>query len=188
MKPLRDQTYYEVLEVPVDATSGEIQRAYDLARLTYGKNSIASYSLFSTAELGQILEKVEQAYHTLIDPQKRKDYDHSVGVNREEAKPRSERMPTLFRSELPEPYLSQQELSGKDLKKIREGFGISLPEISERTRISVSYLLRLEEDSVRLLPPETYLRSYVTQYASALGLEPKPVVDRYLAYFRRTRK
>jgi|SRR5579863_10254768 len=187
MKPLRDQTCYEILEVRSDATMGEIQRAYELARLTYGRNSIASYSLFSAEELMSIMEKIDVAYRILIDPQKRGEYDRSIGIILEPEKVRSE-TPSPLRGDLPEPFCLQQELSGKQIKELRESFGISLPEISERTRISISYLVYLEEDNLRALPPETYLRSYVAQYAAALGIEPKQIIDRYLNYFRRTRR
>ena len=188
MKPLRDQNYYEILEVPYGATWGEIQRAYELARLTYARNSVASYSLFKSAELDQILQKIEEAYRTLIDPKKREVYDSSLRDKMGEIPPRREEKISRQKRNLPEPYLSQEELSGKELKKIREQTGLSLPEIAEKTRISISYLLYLEEDNLRSLPPETYLRSYLNQYACVMGFDPKQVSDRYFAYFRRHRR
>jgi flagellar biosynthesis protein FlhG len=188
MKPLRDQNYYEILEIPYGATRGEIQRAYELARLTYARNSVASYSLFKSSELDEILNKIEEAYRTLIDPQKREAYDVSLREKIGEMPPRREERIPLQKRDLPEPYLSQQEITGKELKKLREQIGLSLPEIAEKTRISISYLLYLEEDNLRSLPPETYLRSYLTQYVSVLGLDPKQVSDRYFAYFRRNRR
>jgi curved DNA-binding protein CbpA len=187
MKPLRDQNYYEILEVPYGATWGEIQRAYELARMTYAKNSVASYTLFNASEMERILQKIEEAYRTLIDPQKREIYDRSIREAVGEIPPRREEKVSRQKRDLPEPYLSQPELTGKELKKLREQTGLTLPEISERTRISISYLLYLEEDNLRTLPPETYLRSYLSQYACALGLDPKQVSDRYFAYFRRHR-
>ena len=45
MKDIRDQTYYEILEISPTATSKEIQRAYEHAKETFHGDSVAVYSL-----------------------------------------------------------------------------------------------------------------------------------------------
>lgn len=185
MKPLRDLNHYEVLEIPQQATYGEIQRAYEIARRTYGKNAIASYPLFGPEELEEILKRIEEAYRTLIDPGRRERYDQALfGTTASAAAPPSEK-PRLKNQPLPHPYGEQEELSGKDLKQLRESRGIELAEIADQTRISLSYLTFLEEDRFQMLPPEVYLRSYLLQYARAIGFESKAVSDRYFTYLHR---
>jgi hypothetical protein len=44
-KGIKDQTYYEVLEVSPTATTKEIQRAYEHAKETFDVDSLAIYSL-----------------------------------------------------------------------------------------------------------------------------------------------
>ena len=45
LKHIRDQTYYEVLEVNHTATPKEIQRAYEQAKETFDVDSLAIYSI-----------------------------------------------------------------------------------------------------------------------------------------------
>ncbi|MDC4226760.1 MAG: DnaJ domain-containing protein [Candidatus Manganitrophus sp.] len=72
MKRFSDQNYYEILEIPYRATWGEIQKAYELAKKTYGNDSIASYSLFDQDDRALIFKKIEEAYQTLINQEKKK--------------------------------------------------------------------------------------------------------------------
>ncbi len=78
MKHIENQDYYQILEVPYKASWGEIQKAYELAKMTYNKGSMATYSLFDFNERGRILDKIEEAYHVLSHPEKRVKYDHAL--------------------------------------------------------------------------------------------------------------
>ena len=51
MKSIKDQTYYEILEISPTATAKEIQRAYEHAKETFHADSMAVYSLFSEKEM-----------------------------------------------------------------------------------------------------------------------------------------
>ena len=77
MKDIRDQTYYEILEISPTATPKEIQRAYEHARETFHADSVAVYSLFSEEEVKGIEGAVEEAYRVLIDETLRRDYNQS---------------------------------------------------------------------------------------------------------------
>jgi hypothetical protein len=59
---------HEILEVAPGASRQEIERAYYLARLAFGSESLASYSLYSARERTAILERIERAYRTLTNP------------------------------------------------------------------------------------------------------------------------
>ncbi len=78
MKRVENQDYYQILEVPYHASWGEIQKAYELAKTTYSKGAMASYSLFDFTERGRILDKIEEAYQVLSHPEKRRKYDHAL--------------------------------------------------------------------------------------------------------------
>lgn len=58
---------HEILEIAPGASRGEIERAYYLARLAYGSDSLASYSLYSPGERTYILDRIERAYQLLLD-------------------------------------------------------------------------------------------------------------------------
>jgi hypothetical protein len=78
MKKFEEFNYYEILEIPVNASSFEIRRAYRNALEVYSDHSLLTYSLFSVEERVHILKKLENAYNTLIDKTKRTMYDASL--------------------------------------------------------------------------------------------------------------
>ena len=75
MNKLGQFNYYEILEIPVNASSFEIRRAYRNALQVYSDHSLLTYSLFSVEERVNILKNIEDAYDTLIDRTKRTRYD-----------------------------------------------------------------------------------------------------------------
>jgi flagellar biosynthesis protein FlhG len=57
---------------------------------------------------------------------------------------------------------------GGYLRRCREALGLSLAEMTERTRIRI--LDQIESERFELLPPEPYLKGYLFEYARALDL------------------
>jgi len=74
-----DETYYDLLEVPADATLQQIERAYRIARQTFSAGSAATYSVFSDDESEEIATQVEVAYSVLSDARRRAEYDLQLG-------------------------------------------------------------------------------------------------------------
>jgi flagellar biosynthesis protein FlhG len=73
---------------------------------------------------------------------------------------------------------------GRYLRLCREHLGLALAELSARTRIR--RLDHIEDERFAELPPEPYLRGYVTQYARALGIaEAERVAASFLDLYRR---
>ena len=58
MRPLSEQSHYEVLEIPRDARSDGIERAYRLILATYSEQSLAGYSVVRGADAAAIRERV----------------------------------------------------------------------------------------------------------------------------------
>ena len=75
IKKIEELNYYEILNLDKDATSKDIERAYQLGKATYSRDSIAHYSLLSDSERWYILRKIDEAYQNLNDPDKRKVYN-----------------------------------------------------------------------------------------------------------------
>jgi curved DNA-binding protein CbpA len=75
-----EKNYYEVLEIPTNASDTEIQKAYIRAKNAYGQESLALYSLVSEDECSKQLSKIEEAHHVLSDPSRRVKYDQSKGI------------------------------------------------------------------------------------------------------------
>ena len=75
MKALRTQNYYEILSVAPTASAEEIRKAYELSKVTFQENSLATYSLFTEEENQEILGLISRAYETLFNPSLRREYD-----------------------------------------------------------------------------------------------------------------
>ncbi|MFZ4714745.1 MAG: helix-turn-helix domain-containing protein [Bacteriovoracaceae bacterium] len=75
------KNYYEVLEIPTDASSDEIQQAYHRSKNAYSGDSVALYSLMTEDECKQVLESIQEAYDILSQNDKRREYDKARGLN-----------------------------------------------------------------------------------------------------------
>ena len=190
MKRIEEQTYYEILEVAPDATSREIQQAYEHAKETFQNDSVAIYSLFSEKEMKKIQEVIEEAYRVLTEETLRKNYDQTHLSSLNLKWPKSEKLPETPESPMEKKtYLPFSEISielgegpyrGKMLKQIRERMGMDLKTISMETRIPVKILEVIEEETVERLPARVYLKGFLKGYAQCLGLDPNKVIEDYL--------
>lgn len=196
IKGIKDQTYYEVLEVSHTATSKEIQRAYEQAKETFDVDSLAIYSLFSEEEVREIREAVEEAYRILIDEGLRGSYDQSY-FRTETALPTEERSEPKKISEEKRTALSFTGLSfnaeedvyrGKALKQVRERMGVEPQAICMETKISMKTLEWIEEEVFEKLPPLVYLRGFLKSYAQSLGLDPQKVIQEYILSMEESKK
>jgi hypothetical protein len=188
MKPLREQNFYEVLEVSPDASPEQLARAYALAKRHFSGASLGSYSLFDSAERTEVLARIEEAWRTLSSREQRARYDREV-LGRTPA-PSSQSVPGSQPSPAPAtaaPLLALTEVTGAALRARRESIGVPLQEIARNTRISIAYLQFIEEDHIKGLPHDAYLRGYLTQYAKAVGLDPHTVADGYIRHIRQLR-
>jgi len=207
MKRFQDLNYYEMLEIPVDASPFEISQAYKEALSIYHEDSLITYSFFNDHERDLILKRIEKAFLTLIDHKKRSNYNRML-VNEGKVdskiftKDKKKPIPLFQTSKLKSKELltkkidkkiekndiqmmsdelfSKELISGIDLKKLRESIGIELEEVFEITRINVTILKAIEENRFENLPPLIYLKNFLKTYAEILKLDSNLVVDGYL--------
>jgi hypothetical protein len=85
MKPFEQQTYYELLEIPVTAPETEIRAAYTRAIETYSPDSVAVYSLADPGQVDALRARMTEAMEILTDSDLRAEYDRMIGVQRPEA-------------------------------------------------------------------------------------------------------
>jgi cytoskeleton protein RodZ len=84
---------------------------------------------------------------------------------------------------LPEPGTESPAVSTEhDLKAVREAKGIALKDIFLTTRITVVNLEAIEEGRFHLLPEPVYTRTFIKSYANFLGIEDRPILERYEKY------
>jgi hypothetical protein len=84
MKPFEQQTYYELLEVPVTASVSEIRDAHSRMLEQYSPDSIAIYALVEPEQLDALRARLTEAMEILTEPDLRLEYDRTVGVVRPE--------------------------------------------------------------------------------------------------------
>ncbi|MBN1474998.1 MAG: helix-turn-helix domain-containing protein [Syntrophaceae bacterium] len=70
----------------------------------------------------------------------------------------------------------------QDLKTKREAMGLSLKDVYQQTRVSVSYLQAIENSDFSALPEPAYARNFIKTYARALGVEETLILARYEEY------
>lgn len=63
----------------------------------------------------------------------------------------------------------------------RQRSGVTLQHISESTKISLRFLRAIEEERFGELPGGIFARSYIRQYASAIGFDEEELLGRYYA-------
>jgi cytoskeleton protein RodZ len=66
-----------------------------------------------------------------------------------------------------------------DLKAVRETRGLSLQAIFETTRVGLDNLAAVEDGDYHRLPPPVYARNFIRKYAQAIGVDEKPILNRY---------
>jgi hypothetical protein len=210
MKRFEEMTYYELLNVSQDASAFEIKQAYRETLAIYSENSLSTYTFFSEPERVRVLAKVELAFQTLLDDQKRLTYDKELvaqgkmsdsvlrSVRVKKAVPIFETDRNLGKDYLrrwvktrleeeefkkrSEEIIGHETISGQDLKTIREASGMKIEELYELTRIGQAKLKALEEDLFAELPPEVYLKNFLKLYAEIFRLDPEKVVKGYLKH------
>jgi cytoskeletal protein RodZ len=72
---------------------------------------------------------------------------------------------------------------GSKLREARERKGISLRQIANATKISVSALEALERNDISRLPGGIFSRAFVRSYAVEVGLEPETTIQDFIAHF-----
>ena len=216
MRSFEGLNYYQILKIPVNASFIEIKRAYKDALEIYGEGSLATYSLFSDDERVHLLKAIEKAFFTLVDEDKRADYDRmlvdtgqvdaSILTNKIQNKPiplfndknslNADDLADRIRRKSAEKevtallkeVLGKDLISGDDLKRLRKAFGIEIFEIYLVTKISVSVLRTIEDNQYESLPADVYLNNFLRSYAEILQIDAPKVIDGYFNNMSLARK
>ena len=165
MKQIDERSYYGILEVTPAGTAQGIPKAYERAEETFDADSLAAYDRTSLQVSSQRLEEVS-----------------IVEVAKEEESSLAFTALTVNVAEETTHY------RGKTLKQIREGMGIDLKTVSDRTRVNAKILELIEEEILEKLPPLVYLKGFLKGYARCLGLNSQRVIEGYLQFLNGSKK
>jgi flagellar biosynthesis protein FlhG len=206
-RPIEEQTLYEVLELDPGASEEEIRRAHRRQREMYAPESMAIAGLYAHEGLEGVQRRIEDAYDTLLDVERRHAHDRELfpsgvparrnappgvpqtvsaaatpasGIATAAVEPAQER--------LPEPIITPDtEIDGPLLRRLREARGVALADISARTKVGAAHLRAIEDERWEAMPAEVYLRGFLVEFARYLRLEPSQVTQSYLQRYRRNR-
>lgn len=198
-KSFAEMNYYEMLNVKPDAAFFEIRYAYNAAQQMYQANSMISHSIFSPEARKQILSFIEKAYLTLINEKERQSYDNELirqgvlpaskwkvsskkpvcifDINRNQGtksllKSNNELREKIAQSKRIAEIIAQTEISGADLKEIRNILDVRIEHIAQETKISSYYIKNIEEGNISRLPTAVFLKGFIKAYLKCLSLEP----------------
>jgi hypothetical protein len=207
MRTFESDHYYDVLQIAPDAGKDAIRHAHRKALALYDADSDATYALFSDRQRQNLLDAIEKAFETLIDDDRRAVYDQMLidtgaldaaafsDRTRRELAARSEgtskevslcrwaakQAETLEMRQRIEAILSGSQLSGPQLRELREAYGIELSEIYAAVRINKDMMTAIEADRFEDLPAPVYLKQFLKNLAQILQIDPSLVVERYMA-------
>ena len=72
---------------------------------------------------------------------------------------------------------------GSRMRHVREQRGVSLRQIAQTTKLSVSALEALERNDISRLPGGIFSRAFIRCYAAEIGANPEETVREFLAQF-----
>lgn len=206
-------TYYEVLKVDRKATISEIVAAYHSAKNAFSKDSVATYSLFSSDEIKGVLDRLEEAYLTLSNLDKKREYDLWLSDRSETTslppmmteRDRKQNAQNIF-APVTEPAAAQsftpppappvqdgtpinlatgEEISGVRMREIREKRGLSVDDVARITKIPTKFIRALETDDFKHLPARVYLQGFLKNMATLYKIDPKIALKNYFDYVDR---
>jgi flagellar biosynthesis protein FlhG len=178
-------TFYDTLGVTPQASREQIEKAHRFCLEMYKEGALATYSLLEPGDAEAARRRIHLAFETLVDPERRRAYDLSIGLTPAEPAAVHEalvdRPSSGAAASAGPPTLPSGPLLGADLRRLRESRGVTLREIAVGSKIGLRFLEYIEEDRFELLPPAVYLRGFLHEYARALGVDPRRTADAYLA-------
>ncbi len=184
-----EPTLYDLLRTHRGATDEELRRAYKRQREIVRPGSLPLASLLTDAEVEREALRLEEAHDTLLEPLRRQAYDltafcdeptaSSATANVTDEALEAER--EALRRELTEELHDETQYTGALLRRVREAAGLSAEDVAKKTRISLRYVVALEEDDLASLPTAVYARGFLRVVARELRLDEAAVARTYFA-------
>ncbi|MBH0209602.1 MAG: helix-turn-helix domain-containing protein, partial [Nitrospira sp.] len=71
------------------------------------------------------------------------------------------------------------ESVGEFFRQVREAKGLTVDEVSSKTRIRSDFVKALEDGNFAKLPDQVFARGFVRSYARSLGLDEEDAIHRF---------
>ncbi len=181
MKRFDEMSPWEILGLEPGSSALEVKHAYEKLHASLAPGSLAYYSLAEQEEQRAVQHQIRVAYLTLMHELTGMEYPLGPETSSEpvEGVPDEPAAPEPGVSEETEPRPPEPEFTGEYLRKVREGLGLTLVAVSNRTRIRPRQLESIEKEEFNLLPQRVFVRGFVMAYARELHLDPERVWASY---------
>ena len=186
MKPLAEQSPWEVLGLTPGASEDEVRRAYEHLSAALAPGALALYSITEVDDPRALQQRLREAYLTLMrafgwDVPVVPDLRLSGAPPAPESRPADPpaQAPPADHGAAAPPVATGTEFTGAHLRTVREGLGLTLAEVSQRTRIRPQQLESIETEAFDKLPQRVFVRGFVMTYARELKLDPERVWASY---------
>ena len=181
-----ENSHHDVLEVTRAASDEDIRRAFKRAKSVFHDESLACIGLFEEGELEEVEQRLIEAHDVLLDPARRVPYELSVFPPDETAPEGDYRVLEPKEPMPPAPSVTPDtQFDGSLLRAVRESQGVSLLDISRKTKVGVHHLEAIEGDDYAHLPAQVYVRGFVTEVARYLRLDAEQVARSYVRKYNR---
>src|SRR6201996_3797962 len=77
---------------------------------------------------------------------------------------------------------------GETLAKARRSSGLTITQVSERTRVRETIIRGIEDDDYAACGGDFYARGHIRAIAQAVGEDPLPLIDEFDSTLRSTRE
>jgi len=167
--------YYDLLELPLEATIEEIRKNYSDLKALYSGESIEIKALntdFSRELQQDFLFRLDDAYAQLA-------------LLLENKRPAVIKTAVTIDDGLRDWIKNINCFTGTALRNIRERMGVDLKDIFAASRIQPQYLEDIENEQFGSFRAEVYVRSYLIEYTRFLSLDTRKVLADYLPRYRK---
>lgn len=166
-KILNPLTYYEIMGLDKGCSTHDVQVAYELVKNIYNVKSPIIRGLFNEESLFIYNSLVSEIYATLVDPDKRKEYDME-----ENSKKLKSSFPENFSMKDTLKKYARQKKPNKIFEK-RDIFGRAADQQAEDILIDKSNIT----DLFSKYETEVFCGEYLAEIRESLGISPKQMSD-----------
>ncbi len=170
MKPRASQTYYEILEISVDASPEDVAYAAKRLLKLYDEDQVAMYGLVDPASGEQVRERIREARDVLADPESREYYDLTIGL------PTQSSVPDIAQSRPPQLQNPSKDTLLKRAPLVPQGTSVAKPDAapSEPLRLNAdTHQVDSHEDRFADLQHETMAESVRLQRPLGAAAPPR---------------
>ncbi|MFB0566935.1 MAG: helix-turn-helix domain-containing protein [Candidatus Aminicenantaceae bacterium] len=168
IKNIEELDFYELLNIKTDASQEEIEKAYLLGITPLNSDPLTTNSLLSQEERRIALARIEKAYQTLINPERRRQYDLKLLK-----KKYKKHQKVYFRKSTEKVEIEDAE---EEKNRVRNALKILLSHLKRKKKREPDEIIKLKDGKLIFLDSEIlYSGEYLKRIRERQGLSLEEV-------------